>query len=48
MANGRPSLIDKIMPAEGMPLGGLTDEDIEVEQIEEPTGILRRRMVLLF
>ena len=40
MANGRPSLIDKIMPAEGMPLGGLTDEDIEVEQIEEPTGMI--------
>ena len=40
MANGRPSLVDEIMPAQGMPLGGMTEEDIEVEQIEEPTGMI--------
>ena len=37
MANGRTSLIDDAMPAQGMPLGGVTDEEIEVEEIEEPT-----------
>ena len=39
MANGRTSLIDDAMPAQGMPLGGVTDEEIEVEEIEEPTGM---------
>ena len=42
MANGRPSLIDDIMPAQGMPLGGMTEEDIEVEQIEEPTEMIEQ------
>ena len=40
MANGRTSLIDNAMPAQGTPLGGITDEEIEVEEIEEPTEMM--------
>mgnify|MGYP003113576928 FL=1 len=40
MANEPTSLIDGVMPSQGMPLGGLTDEEIDVEQIEEPTEII--------
>ena len=40
MANGRTSLIDNAMPAQGTPLGGVTDEEIEVEEIEEPTEMM--------
>jgi hypothetical protein len=42
MAEGRPSLIDAVMPAQGMPLGGLGDEEIEVEEIQEPTDMLEQ------
>ena len=37
MAREPISLIDDAIPSQGMPLGGLTDEEIEVEEIEEPT-----------
>ena len=40
MANGRPSLIDEIMPAQGMPIGEMMQEEVEVEQIEEPTEMI--------
>ena len=39
---GQTSLLDNIMPSQGMPLGGLTDEEIEVEQIQEPTEMLEQ------
>ena len=42
MARGQTSLLDNIMPSQGMPLGGLTDEEIEVEQIQEPTEMLEQ------
>jgi hypothetical protein len=42
MANGRTSLIDNAMPAQGTPLGGVTDEEIEVEEIEEPTEMMEQ------
>ena len=35
MARQPTSLIDNVVPSQGMPLGGLTDEEIEVEEIEE-------------
>jgi hypothetical protein len=40
MANEPVSLIDNVMPAQGMPLGGLGDEEIEIEEIGEPTDII--------
>ena len=40
MARQPTSLIDNVVPSQGMPLGGLTDEEIEVEEIEEPTEML--------
>jgi hypothetical protein len=40
MARQPTSLIDTSIPPQGMPLGGLTDEEIEVEEIEEPTEML--------
>jgi|TARA_R110002020_G_scaffold524_6_gene2645 hypothetical protein len=40
MADEPISLIDTAIPSQGMPLGGLTDEEIEVEEIEEPTDIM--------
>jgi hypothetical protein len=40
MAMGPISLIDDALPSQGMPLGGLTEEEIEVEEIEEPTDIM--------
>ena len=40
MADEPISLIDNAMPAQGMPLGGLGEEEIEVEEIEEPTDIM--------
>ena len=40
MADEPVSLIDNVMPAQGMPLGGLGDEEIEIEEIEEPTNII--------
>ena len=40
MANEPASLIDGVMPSQGMPLGGMSDEDIEVEEIEEPTSMV--------
>ena len=39
MAKEPISLIESPMPSQGMPLGG-TDEEIEVEEIEEPTEIV--------
>ena len=40
MADEPVSLIDNVMPAQGMPLGGMVDEEIEIEEIEEPTDIV--------
>ena len=40
MADEPVSLIDNVMPAQGMPLGGMVDEEIEIEEIEEPTDII--------
>jgi len=40
MARQPTSLIDNVVPSQGMPLGGLTDEEIEVEEIEDPTDML--------
>ena len=40
MARQPTSLIDSVVPSQGMPLGGLTDEEIEVEEIEDPTDML--------
>ena len=40
MARQPTSLIDNVVPSQGMPLGGLTDEEIEVEEIEDPTEML--------
>jgi len=42
MARGQTSLLDNAIPSQGMPLGGLTDEEIEVEQIQEPTEMLEQ------
>jgi len=42
MANGRTSLIDNAMPAQGTPLGDMVDEEIEVEEIEEPTEMMEQ------
>ena len=39
MANEPTSLIDGAMPPQGMPLGGMGDEEIEVEEIEEPVDL---------
>ena len=39
MADEPVSLIDGGMPSQGMPLGGMSEEEIEVEEIEEPTDI---------
>jgi hypothetical protein len=39
MARQPTSLIDNVVPSQGMPLGGLTDEEIEVEEIEDPTDM---------
>ena len=39
MAKEPTSLIESAMPSQGMPLGGM-DEEIEVEEIEEPTEIV--------
>ena len=39
MAEEPVSLSDGGMPAQGMPLGGMSEEEIEVEEIEEPTDI---------
>ena len=39
---GQTSLLDNVMPSQGMPLGGLTDEEIEVEEIQDPTEILEQ------
>ena len=39
MAREPISLIDNSIPSQGMPLGGLVDEEIEVEEIEEPTDM---------
>ena len=40
MANEPTSLIDGGMTSGGMPLGGLSDEEIDVEMIEEPTEMI--------
>ena len=40
MANEPASLIDGVMPSQGMPLGGMSDEEIEVEELEEPTSMV--------
>ena len=40
MARQPTSLIDNVVPSQGMPLGGLTDEEIEVEEVEDPTDML--------
>ena len=40
MANGRPSLIDEIMPAQGTPIAEMMEEEVEVEQIEEPAEMI--------
>ena len=40
MANEPTSLIDEVMPSQGMPLGGMGDEEIEVEEIEEPANLV--------
>ena len=42
MANGPTSLVDTAITSQGMPLGGLTDEEIEVEQIEDPSEMLEQ------
>ena len=34
--------MDNAIPSQGMPLGGLTDEEIEVEEIQDPTEILEQ------
>ena len=39
MAKEPISLIDTSMPSQGMPLGG-SEEEIEVEEIEEPTDMM--------
>ena len=41
MANEPTSLIDSVLPSQGMPLGGIRDEEveIEVEEVEEPTDL---------
>mgnify|MGYP005814510917 FL=1 len=39
MADEPVSLIDSVIPSQGMPLGGLVEEEIEIEEIEEPTDI---------
>ena len=39
MANGRSAMVDSAIPSQGMPLGGASEEEIEVEEIEEPTGM---------
>ena len=40
MADEPVSLIDNVMPAQGMPLGGFAEEEIEIEEIEDPTDII--------
>jgi|TARA_R100001530_G_scaffold128481_1_gene98250 hypothetical protein len=41
MAREPISLIDEALPPQGMPVGGLmNDEEIEIEEIEEPTDIM--------
>ena len=40
MADEPTSLIDGGMPASGMPLGGMSEEEIEVEEIEDPTEMI--------
>tara|TARA_R110000787_G_scaffold1898_2_gene7975 strand:+ start:299 stop:2713 length:2415 start_codon:yes stop_codon:yes gene_type:complete len=40
MASEPTSLIDGVMPSGGMPLGGLSDEEIDVEQIQDPTEMV--------
>ena len=40
MADEPTSLIDGPIPSQGMPLGGLTDQEIDVEEIEDPTEIV--------
>ena len=39
MAREPISLIDNSIPSQGMPLGGFGEEEIEVEEIEEPTNM---------
>ena len=40
MANGRPSLIDDIMPAQGTPIVELMEEEVDVEEIGDPTEMI--------
>jgi len=40
MADEPTSLIDGPIPSQGMPLGGLTDQEIDVEEIQDPTEIV--------
>ena len=40
MADEPTSLIDGPIPSQGMPLGGLTDQEIDVEEMEDPTEIV--------
>ncbi len=40
MADEPASLIDGGMPASGMPLGGISEEEIEVEEIEDPAEMI--------
>tara|TARA_R110002012_G_scaffold317788_1_gene534860 strand:+ start:3196 stop:5622 length:2427 start_codon:yes stop_codon:yes gene_type:complete len=40
MANGRPSLIDDIMPAQGTPIVEMMEEEVDVEEIGDPTEII--------
>ena len=40
MADEPASLIDGGMPAAGMPLGGISEEEIEVEEIEDPAEMI--------
>jgi hypothetical protein len=39
MANEPTSLIDSVLPSQGMPLGGIRDEEVEIE-VEEPTDLV--------
>ena len=40
MANGRPSLIDDIMPAQGTPIVEMMEEEVDVEEIGDPTEMI--------
>ena len=41
MANEPTSLIDSVLPSQGMPLGGIRDEEVEIEvEVEEPTDLV--------